>query len=96
MASNDDDEIVASVGAGVGQQWYSNDHHIGDYWMFVGKGYRRSMAAQKLIEMLRVFARGVKLPLYVAIVSKQDTKRKNALYRRRFKAIGESFMMEAR
>jgi len=92
FVARDGDDIIASVGIGPSQFWYSEDWHLQDSWTFVKKGYRRSRHALVLLKMVKDFAKTVGMPLAVGVFSPGGVEKKNKLFRRLFTPVGEMFI----
>ena len=83
---------VGTMGISPAQWWFSDDWYLGDFWMFVRKGDRRSTAAADILKKAKEFSDRVGLPLFTDVMNMHETKRKNSLYRRHFTTVGERFV----
>lgn len=84
--------IIATMGAGFQELWYSDTVLLGDYWMYVRKGHRKSSAAPRMLRAFKAAAKTIGCPLGVGVFSPVDTERKNALFRRFFTPVGERYV----
>ena len=91
----DGERIVGSVGLQHGTWWYSDDLYVGDLWTFVHPEYRRSKIAPRLVKRAREYARGLGLPLLMAVLTPHQPERAEKLLLRQMQPIGRTFM-EAR
>ena len=87
-----DGEIVGSIGLDLREWWYSEDVFFGDRWVFVHPDYRKSSIAAGMLRKAISFADKADIPLVVGVFSPKDVERKNALFRRHFSPVGETFI----
>lgn len=86
------DGVIVASSALILEEWFcSNDCYMTDYWTFVHPRYRASKAANVLLKGIRDLAHKTKIPTFVDIRTFNQANRKNALYRRYFKPVGEKF-----
>lgn len=91
LVAEADGKIVGSIGIGPQQWWFSDDWFLADYWTFVSKDSRRSQIAPEMLTRIKEFADKAGMPLMMGIFSLEQVKRKNKLYRKHFKPMGEVF-----
>ena len=87
-----DGKIVGSIGVGPQQWWCSYRWLLYDYWTFVSKDYRQSQVIILMFEKIKEFVDKTGLLLIMGIFSVEQVKRKNKLYRKHFKPMGELFV----
>jgi len=80
FVAREGESIVATMGVGPSQFWYSDDWHIQDSWLFVKKGYRRSRHALVIMKAVKKFAKSAHLPLAVGVFAPKGVERKNKLF----------------
>jgi len=91
VAHTHDGDLAGSIGLSVDRWWFADSYYMSDYWTFVRKRYRRSRAAVTMFRHVKSFADKAEIPLLVGIFTRDQQKRKNALYRRHFDVMGEMF-----
>lgn len=94
IVADKDGRIVGSVGLEHTSWWYSDEGYLADRWTFVTKSERKGLTAARLIKFARNYANAQGLPLAMGVWTKDDTARKNSLFRRYLRPIGEMFMVE--
>ena len=85
-------KIVGSIGVIPDQWWFSDRWFLREYWTYVSPAHRRSRIAVKLIKQIKKFADKARMPLMIGVFSYNQAKRKNKLYRKHFKPMGEFFL----
>ena len=91
VAEVDGRRIVGSIGVGPDQWWFSDRWFLADYWTYVSKGHRRSRIAVQMFTKIKEFADRTSMPLMMGVFSIDQVNRKNKLYRKHFKSMGEIF-----
>lgn len=88
-----DGKIVGTVGLFISQFWYTQTHHVEEYWNFVHPEYRRSNFAKDLINFAKWVNENMGLVLLMGIISTSRTKAKVELYARMLnQPVGAYFM----
>lgn len=87
-------DIVGSTGLERSSWWYSDDEFLADRWTFVTRSARHGLTAAKLIKFARDYARMQGMKLAMGVWTTEDTARKNTLFRRYLRPVGEMFMVE--
>lgn len=85
--------IVASAGLAPAQWWFSDEWFVGDFWVYVDKRWRRTRIAALLLGRIKEMAREMDMPIFVAVHTMNQASLKNRLYRRFFKPVGETFVV---
>lgn len=85
-------KIAASVGLFIGRWWYSEEHHLEDFWLYVGEDYRRQPLAKPLINFAKDTSSYLGLPLLMGVLSSERTEGKVRLYQRQLPFAGAIFL----
>lgn len=91
----DGDRIVGIVGLDVATPWYSDERHVGDYFLFIHPDYRSTDAGDLLIEAGDAWAAERGMKYLSGPVTPDRPEVKMRWYRSRgFKLIGGLFLKE--
>jgi predicted N-acetyltransferase YhbS len=84
--------LIGSIGLLPVQLWYTESYMMTDAWTFVKREHRKSRVAIEMLKRIKAFCARAGLPLAMAVVSPHEAERKNTLYRRYLKPVGEMYM----
>jgi hypothetical protein len=87
-----DDGLVASIGLGLSQYWYTDQWHVEEFWNFVAPEHRRSNNAKDLIDFAKWCSESMNLILNMGIITTHRTEAKIVLYKKRMTQVGAYFM----
>ncbi len=87
--------IVGAHALCIREWWWSDHKMIGDIFLYVHPDHRTSQVANKLLRCSKNWAKQKGLPLVIAPFTVKDTARKNKLFSRGMKPIGEFYLQEA-
>ncbi len=91
LVAEQDSMVIGSISFDVHEWWFSDDVFLCEVWTFVRPESRQSKAAETLLRRARALAEEAETPLVVGIFSPHQAERKNKLFRRFFKPVGEIF-----
>ncbi len=102
-AFNRQDGLIGVIGASgrlegsiyllIDQLWYSNDWCLLELWNYVLPAYRRSTNAKELIAFAKKCSEALRLPLFIGILSNEQTEAKVRLYRRQLGTPAGAFFL---
>ena len=90
---DDDGPIEGAIFLTISTFWYSDDHHIEEYFLYVRPKYRRSHNAKDLMNFAKRCSDALGIPLVIGVISNHMTKEKVGLYRRQFPNEAGSFFI---
>lgn len=87
-----DGKIVATIGMGFSQFWYTEEWMLSEFWNHVHPDHRTSNHASDLIDFGKWCSEQLKLYLHMGIISTHRVKGKVRLYQRKIRYMGGYFM----
>lgn len=85
-------KIVATLGTGFAQFWYTEAWHLSEFWNFVHPDFRKTNYASDLIDFGKWCAEELGLPLHMGIISTARVAAKVRLYQRKIRYVGGYFI----
>lgn len=87
------DNLEGMIYLQVTSMWYTDDPCLEELYTFVRSDYRRSKNAVYLLHFSKWCAETTKLPLFIGVISNEQTERKVQLYQRQFSRPAGNFFL---
>jgi len=84
--------LEAIVIIAIGTYWYTTDHHLEEFVVYVDPECRVSSHARACVDWMKTQSDGTGLQLMTGIISSHRTEAKVRLYRRMLEPVGAFFM----
>ena len=86
-------QLEAMIYMQMTSMWYTEDPCLEELYTFVRPQFRRSRNAIDLLHFSKWAAESSKLPLFIGVISNEQTERKVQLYQRQFDKPAGSFFL---
>jgi hypothetical protein len=84
--------VVGACGLFFAKLWYSDDDHLGENFFFIHSNHRCSSHAVRLMKTVNAIGQRLGVPVYLSVVTKEDTLRKCDFFARHNRLVGQIFV----